>query len=678
VEAAAMKLRVETLLAAVLCVGSVTLAWADPWADRSASAPLVSTRSAARRVFPELADRDVTRATIELQGPEGPPIRIAPGPGGGHQVSHGDQLLGPADPEALDGIWASLRMATTLRAVPRGTDVGVGQGGAIRVSLTDQTLSLALGHAAPAGNGLYGVMEHEGTDVWVVEEDLAWLIEQAPEAWLSHRLLLVEPEEVVSLAWGQQLGLKRGEDGLWRLETGSEPAVLSTEAVDQRMERLFSTRLDPLVVRDPEQIESLRPWLAVATVDGGVHTLSIGGACPGEADHRLIDRGPGLLGCVPDETTAPWNVDDPDSGLLESRLVPYGYGTVLAIELEQPTARTLRRRAGGWVLVEGADTREVSEAEVYRWFSAIAQLEVERADPRELARFAPDVTMTFTADSGRRMTVRCMGFGAKRDTGKPLCARDDGPPRRVLSDADVTLAFDAESFLNRTLLALPPGEVRAVEIMGADGGSVARQSVHLDMGAWRLDAPEHPDGARALDETRLESLLAAASTLRAEAWVEEAGEPQRRITIELSPRTDREDRAEIDVYPDCVVGVAQRLARVSDGACAALGDDLLFDDPVRAWLRTARSLQIQSGEQEVLARREGDAWRADADDDGSVQALVDAWMPWRSQGVRAGDPPGPVEQTWTLRRDDGPTVKLELGRGFVHVAGADWYYAAAP
>lgn len=671
-----MRLRLATVIAAAVCLGSMALAWADPWATRGASAPLVSTRSAARRVFPELADRDVTRATIELQGPEGPPIRIAPGPEGVHQVSHGDRLLGPADPEALDGIWASLRMATTLRAVPRGTDVGVGKGGVIRVTLSDQALSLALGHAAPAGNGLYGVMEHEGTDVWVVEEDLAWLIEQAPEAWLSRRLLLVEPEEVVSLAWGQQLGLKRGEDDLWRLETGSEPAVLSAEAVDLRMERLFSTRLDPLIERDPEQTESLRPWLAVATVDGSVYTLSIGGACPGEPDRRLLDRGPGLLGCVPEATTDPWSVDDPDAGLLESRLIPYGYGNVLSIELEQPANRTLRRRAGGWALIEGEADRAVSEAEVYRWFAELGQLEVERADARELDRFAADTVLTLGTDSGRRMTLRCMGLS--------LCARDDGPPRRIIGTPSVSLGFDADRFLDRTLLALAPGDVRAVEIMAGEaphppqGAAVVRQSVHLDMGAWRLDAPAHPDAGAALDETRLEALLASASTLRAQDWVDRAGAPVRRISIELTPRTDRDDRVEIELFADCVVGVGERKARVAAPACEALGGDLLYDDPVRNWLRNARSVQIVEGDDEMLAKREGERWRPETEGDEDTPAAIERWSQWRSQGLRAGAPPGSVEQTWTLRRDDGPTVTLELGRGFVRVRGADWYYVAAP
>jgi hypothetical protein len=660
-----MRLHLLTVTLMVLCAVSVFLAWADPWADRTGSAPLVSTRSAARRVFPELADRELGRATIELQGQDGPPVRLLPTAEGEHQVVHGDKLLGPADPEAIDGVWASLRMATTLRAVPKGTDVGAGQHGAIRITFADETLSLAMGHDAPAGNGLYGVMEHEGTEAWVVENDLRWLIEQSPEAWLSRRLVLAEPDEVVGLTWGEQLGLKRGDDSLWRVQTGSEPALLSADAVDLRIERLFSSRLEPLIERDAAQAESLRPWLAVATVDGGVHTLAVGGACPGDPDKRLLDRGPGLLGCVPSELTEAWNVGEADSGLLESRLIPYAYGTVLSIELGEPATQSLRRRTGGWLLIDQKGEHAVSEAEVYRWYASRTALEVEQAEAPE--RFEPDVTLVFGNDGGQKLRVRC--------DAAQWCARDDGPPRRVLGDQNLALAFDAESFADRGLTNARPGEARALEISDAGGDNVVRQSVHLDLGVWRLDAPEHPDGDAALDGVRLEGLLSALSGLRAEGWVEAAGTPLRKFRLELSPKEGRENTIEATLYTDCIVEVDGRLARVSAGVCEVLGDDLLFDDPLRAWLRTARSLELARNDEELLVKRQNDKWVADTEVPGLEELLGD-WEAWRTGGLRPGPPNNPVvEHTLTVRRNDAPTVTVELGDEFVMVRGSDWYYA---
>ena len=657
-----MRLQPQTLLLALLAAVSVFLAWGDPWADRAASAPMVSTRSAARRVF-DLADRELSRATIELQGQDGPPVRLVPAADGEHQVFQGDELVGPADPEALDGVWASLRMATTLRAVPKGTEVGAGKSGAIRISFQDESMALALGQDAPAANGLYGVMEHEGPEAWVVEAELAWLVEQGPQAWLSRRLLLVEPDEVASLSWGEQLGLKRGDDGLWRVQAGSEPALLSVEAVELRIDRLFSSRLDPLIARDQAQAESLRPWLAVADDDGRVHTVALGGACPEDPEKRLLDRGPGLLGCVPADLTEPWSVDDPRAGLLESRLVPYPYGSVLAMELGTTPPVVLRRRSGGWRLEDEEGQREVPEAEVYRWFAARAALEIEAlAEPVE---FEPDTTLILSSDSGQRMTLRCQGT--------QLCARDEGPPRRVLGDAGLSLGFGADSFADRGLVAIPPGEARAIEILPASDAGVVRQSAHLDMGSWRLDAPVHPDGDAALDDVRVEALLAVVSTLRAQAWSDSDDAPLRRIEVDLAPREDRENTVSVELYPNCVVGVGERRATVSEAACRTLGGDLLYDDPVRAWFRGARSLQLEQGGEEVLLQREKDTWMGDGLDV-QLTALLEDLEAWRSAGIHAGDPPDPVERVMTVRRA-GPMVTLELGASFVRVKGSDWYYA---
>jgi len=63
------------------------------------------------------------------------------------------------------------------------------------------------------------------------------------------------------------------------------------------------------------------------------------------------------------------------------------------------------------------------------------------------------------------------------------------------------------TFAERRLMAIDPGEARALEILPGSGEGV-RQSVRLDLGVWRLDAPNHPDGNGALDEVRLETLLA--------------------------------------------------------------------------------------------------------------------------------------------------------------------------
>lgn len=662
-----MSPRTTTVVLAIACAAAAALTWLDRGPDRGASAPLVSSRAAARRVFPDLAEREVDRATIELLGRDGPPVRLTPDPHGRHQVVFGEELLGPVDPDALAGAFASLRMATTLRAVPPGTDVGAGQRGSVRITFPDATLSLALGHAAPAGNGLYGVMEHEGSDAWVVEGDLAWLVDQAPEAWLSRRLSLVEPEEVLAVAWGDRLGIRRGGDDLWRVQHGAEPAILSTEAVALRLERLFSARLDPLLPRSVPQAESLRAWLAITTADGRVDTLALGGACPGDPERRLLDRGPGRLACVAADVVEPWDVEANAAGLLEARLIPHPYGTVVEVALGGPPARALRRRGGGWVVREGEVERAAAESEVYRWFAERAGVELA-ADPDPPTPFLPDAAATFVVDGGLELQVRCQG-------GR-WCARDDEPPRRVVGDQPVRLTFGADEFEDRRLLALGAEEVRAIELEPAPGRGGVRQSVHLDLGVWQLDAPVHPDGAGALDDVRLEELLSALSSLRAEEWVEApGGDLARTLRVELTPRTGRASAVEVELHEGCTVRAGARLARVSEGACRALATDLLYDDPLRSWLRSARTVEVEREGVAVLLRREGERLVGDGLD-GPLRAALAEWDGFRSARLAAGAPPDAARRAvrLTVRRDDGPTVIVHARPDAVHVEGTTWHY----
>jgi hypothetical protein len=160
-----------TLALVVLAGGSIAAVHFDPWADEGAVAPLVSTKSNARRLLPEIQDRGAEGATIELLPVHGEPTRIVPTASHTHEVWAGDVPLGPADPEAVEGLWASLRMATTLRAVEDDAAADPGDGGRIRVTLGDAVHELWLGRPSPDGAGLYGgrVAAPEGVEgTWVV------------------------------------------------------------------------------------------------------------------------------------------------------------------------------------------------------------------------------------------------------------------------------------------------------------------------------------------------------------------------------------------------------------------------------------------------------------------------------------------------------------------------------
>jgi hypothetical protein len=697
--------RAGTLIALGLAGVAAVLAWADPFAKPEDGVLLVNNRSGGRRVFPTLVDADPSKATIELQAPDGPVVRIVPSSEGGHQLMHGDVVLGPVADEDFEGLWSSLRLATAQRTADKGERVG--QAGIIRISLPDENLTLSLGDSVP-GSGVYGVFEAEG-DTWVVEAEMLTLVQQPPKSWLSKRLLPIEVEQVTGLAWGDELVLGRGNDGFWRVRAGAMPALLSTEAVEFRLRRLLRAQLDPLVEREEVATESLRPWLVVTTADSSTRAVQVGGACPGRPERRLVDRGPGLLGCVPAQMLERWPLLSPEAGMLEERLVPHDYGRIVGVDLEQPAERKLMRRGGEWFYADGDEGVEaVAEEEVRRWYQNLGRLEVALltaepasggtgptpgvepggegegegeggepgvAPPR--LSFEPDWTLVVHADSGESLRVRCV-----LDGDPAICVRDEGPVLRVLGELPRNLVFDAETFAARRLTEIAPGEVRQLEILPAEPEApTVRQSVHADMGVWALDAPPHPDDNGAIDTVRLENLLWAARSLRAEAWVEPpVTAPLRRILLEVVPSQGLRHSVEIVLYPECIVSVAgQHPAAISEAQCAALGEDLLFDDPLRFWLERSRGVEITRAADDTrvfLRRRDGQfVTQSGAPlEDEELKQRLQGWIDWRTQGIRPGEPPGAVQWTLDVRRDFGPAAQVEIGEGWARLRGADWYY----
>lgn len=716
------RLRVGTWLALALGGVAIVLAARERGvSDRSAS-PIVSSETGQRRVFPSLGDYAATAATIELQRAGGPIVRIVPDVEG-HVVTVDGVVLGPADPAAVEGIWSSLRMATTLRTA---SDVDVAEGGHVRVSLPDVAWTLTLGTASPDGVGVYGVLDGPEGGTWVVERELAWLMEQEPFTWVSKRLLELEPSTVTSVAWGDTLALARGQDGIWRVNLGGGRELLNTATVERRLARIFGTRLDPFVARDKVDAGDFRPWLVVGLLDGRTRTLVHGGACPGAPELVLVDRGPGELGCVPSSLVDPWPVANPDAALVETRLVPWAYGRIVEITLEEgppprdgageagtsePT-RSLLRRGGGWIVREGGRGRDVSEPEVYRWATGIGDLEVA-LDEAPFATLPVEFTVVFASDSTEKLRVEC---GRVEDA--LWCSRDGAPPRRVLGERASLLRFDAERFQDRTMLAFSSDDVRAIELLPGDSVSFAgeprtiwqgvRQAARLDLGVWRLDAPDHPEGDAALDDVRANAMVATLAGLRGEDWIDGPVDPRvvRTIHVELAAgarvtgsaasTSGEESRgsgpAAIDVvlHPDCVVSIAgSRAAKIDAAACEDLGADLLFVDPIAGALRTARSVLLDVGaDRERVVRREGSDWRGEegvTDLDATqrltgFEALRVGGLIQRSDGgSRTVDAVfGEKASRFEVRREQGD-ITFVVGPDadaprFVQIVGQPWVY----
>ena len=311
-----------TLALATASVATMALVHADPWAGARPPAALLSTQSMARRLFPTLVEADLARATIRLRSAKGE-LRLAPGEDGLHLLWQDDTPLGWADSEALGGLWGSLRMATTLRAVASGSELGALRG-EIAVTLDGQEIAVQISGATGDGAGLYGVLSHEGEAAWVVEPELGEVLDQGPNAWLLRRLLPLEPADVLALVWNS-VEYARGADGLWRVTAGAPRQLLAEQAVALRLGQALSADLDPMFPRaDAPRLFPFTSTYRVTDAMGHVRTVLSGGTCPGRPERIVVDRGPGLLGCIDREVLRAWPVDDPDSGMVEPQLVPHG------------------------------------------------------------------------------------------------------------------------------------------------------------------------------------------------------------------------------------------------------------------------------------------------------------------------------------------------------------------
>ena len=253
-----------------------------------------------------------------------------------------------------------------------------------------------------------------------------------------------------------------------------------------------------------------------------------------------------MVGCVPTDMIAPWPVADPREGFLESRLVAATYGQLRRVEQQRPGSMTLSRTGSTWRLdVQGdagtaAQTVEVSEGEVYRWFEQLRDAEIAAAAPEDGgANLEASHQLVLVTDLGVQYRLDC---GRREPEGAPeawTCRRDGGPLLRVVGAAP-DLAFDARTFEDRTLLKFRAVDVRALELRPEEGSTPAgvRTSLRSDFGVWRLEAPGHPDQDAALDEVRLEELDDAVLPPGGPVGRRRPGEVVRTINLSLGASED--------------------------------------------------------------------------------------------------------------------------------------------
>jgi hypothetical protein len=641
----------------------------------------VSTRSSARRVFPTLPDVTVETATITLARAGGSVVSLEPSPDG-HALWVDGALVGPADPRAVEGLWASLRMATTLRAVSDGSAVGADSLGAISIEVGGELRTLRVGGRTSDDAGRYAEIENpdfdpEGptTQTWVVEGEMADILDQAPEAWLSRRAVQVEPGQVVSLALPEG-EMRRGEDGRWRSTVGETTALLSSDAVEARLGRLVGARLSPLLPEGaPRDAE---PWVQVTGTGARRWTLSLAGPCPDGSARTVLSRGEGWPGCIDAAVTAGWPLPglgaEGSSTLVEPHLSPYGYGRILRVEQRLPSRHALAREVGDWRMSTGEGDRLVDGPDVFAWYETVQKAEVQLA-PSDSTEPVWAVDVEFITDSTQRMRLRCGPRGPDR-----LCRRDDGPLLQMRT-TDVAVATDVRTFADRDLLRFAVDDVRALEITAE---ATPRQSVHFDLGVWRLDAPSHPESDAALSDVLLQEVLGAAAAVRVRSWLPRpAAEPRRRLRVEQTPEAGRDTVLVLELWDDpedptgCIGAVGEQAGRLSESTCRRLGQDLLHTDPVQFWLDTARSIEVTAEGHTSRFERTPEGLVGEGPD---VEADMERLRGVAERRVRALELADDAGQGWSLRvlPKRGERIDAVVGEDVLTIEGTGWRYRFGP
>ena len=314
--------------------------------------------------------------------------------------------------------------------------------------------------------------------------------------------------------------------------------------------------------------------------------------------------------------------------------------------------------------------RIIDGPDVFAWYETLQKAEVALA-PADAAEPAWAVDVELITDSTQRMRLRCGPRGPRR-----LCKRDDGPLLE-LRTSDVVVATDVRTFADRDLLRFAVDEVRALEII-AEG--VPRQSVHFDLGVWRLDAPSHPESDAALSDVLLQEVLGAAASVRVRSWTPRpASEPRRTLRIEQTPEAGRDTAFTLEVWDDpedssgCIGAVGEQAGRLPASTCRRLDQDLLHTDPVQFWLDTARSIEVTAQGQTSRFERTTEGLVGEGS---QVEADMERLRSLAARRVVALEQADDAPQGWSLRvlPKRGERLEAVVVGDTITIVGTGWRY----
>ncbi|MBI5480568.1 MAG: DUF4340 domain-containing protein [Deltaproteobacteria bacterium] len=562
----------------------------------------------------------------------------------------------------------------------------------IRLRAGPKELVLSVGNDDAAGQGVYAARGDEPA-VYVVEKRFRELLDRDPDALRDRRLLAFDPGKVKQLRVGDTVLTREGS--AWFLTTPQK--MRAAEAKVQELLRALETARATRFVPDATPVGKV-----VSVTDDGVHTVTVGGDCPGAAGEVLAVRGVPEAASLCVAKADADRVTPPRDVLRDTRLL-----TVRPEDARKVVIAALGRELGlardGAVWKVTAPAGAAADDEVVRkWLEDLGSyraLAVAPGDPAARGLGGKDtIKVTVEQEGGGTTTV---AIGASRDGRRWARRGDEAVLLQVHAEAGDAISADPLFFRSRKVLQVARWEVRTITVAAGGTTEVAERGPQEQ---WRLEKPLALDA----DAGVIDRLLAAVVDLRAEKLLAGAAAFAPTHTLRLATQPTDADAAQrdggvrkvtthvLEIGADAPGG-GGCLAR-STGTVMVLAKAACEDLRVRLATRKLVDIGEQSvvgltlargGKSEVLEKR-GPTWHKAAGPRVPTEQIDDLLGALRGLSARAVVQYGPdvghglakPRLEASLRLDGGKEIKLTFGaeseRGvFARLQGRDVTYLVA-
>jgi hypothetical protein len=399
----------------------------------------------------------------------------------------------------------------------------------IRLKTGARELVLSVGNYDAAGQGVYAARGDEPA-VYIVEKRFRDLLDRDSDALRDRRLLGFDPGRVKQLRVGDAMLVKEGS--AWFLTTPQK-----MHAADHKVHellRVLETTRGTRFVPDATPVGRV-----VSVIDDGVHTVTVGGDCPGTAGEVLAVRGmPEAASLCVARADADHMTPLPDS-LRETRLLAVRPEDARKITITAEGRKLVLAREGGAWKVRAPVGAAADDEVVRKWLEDLGSYKALTFQPGDAASHGlgrETARVVVEEEGGGTASV---AIGANRQGRRWARRGDEAVLLQVHGEAGDSISADPLFFRSRKVLQVARGEVKAITVTA---GGITEVAERGPQDQWKLEKPL----ALEADAGVIDRLLAATADLRAERFLGDAVAFAATHTLRLATQPSEPDGADRD------------------------------------------------------------------------------------------------------------------------------------